>query len=564
MAQETLKITITADNKEAVANIQQTITATNNLGNALNRVPQASGQATQALVNLSRVAQDAPYGFIGISNNLNPLLESFQRLSEASKKAGSSLGKELVSALTGPAGLGLALGVVSSVIVAFGDDITNFINNQLTGLGDAFNRESDLLKKGSQDYVKASTDITKLKDSFEDYQNGVITKDKFLKEFNSTLGDTIAKTNDLATAEKFLTDYADTYVQMTFKKAVANLAAAEQAKKQIELELLKNQPLTPSLGSAAAALFGNPQEIGLAAANSKIAIQKGLNEQIESFKEIYKNYNTQANVLQKTLAKVFGAADISRPDVKPKVSKLKFEDVSLYDKDLEQQIRDENKKMGLYQDGYKNILGNIFGDKEKPQSKASFKSGMEEMKNFFDKVKEGFKLSDQQAKQFANTLANEATGAIRGMWEAMKNGENILDALGNAFLKLAEDIAFTIIKMEILAALEKALEIGGSAATGGASAAGGGGILKLLSNLFGGGMAEGGIVTGPTLTMVGEGNEHEAVMPLSKLSGFLNTSFNAGAMTKGGANGGQFVLKGSDLVLALQRSNNQLNIRRGI
>ena len=134
MAQETLKITITADNKEAVSNIQQTITATNNLGNALNRVPQASGQATQALVNLSRVAQDAPFGFIAIQNNLNPLLESFQRLSDASKKAGTSLTKELTAALTGPAGLGLALGVGSALILKFGDDITNLDYPSLIGL----------------------------------------------------------------------------------------------------------------------------------------------------------------------------------------------------------------------------------------------------------------------------------------------------------------------------------------------------------------------------------------------------------------------------------------------
>ena len=77
MAQETLKITITADNKDAVNNINQTITATNNLGNAFRQIPQTSGAATNALTNLSRVAQDAPYGFIGIANNLNRLLEEF-------------------------------------------------------------------------------------------------------------------------------------------------------------------------------------------------------------------------------------------------------------------------------------------------------------------------------------------------------------------------------------------------------------------------------------------------------------------------------------------------------
>lgn len=562
MAQETLKITITADNKEAVTNIQQTITATNNLGTALNKLPNASGAATQSLVNLSRVAQDAPYGFIGIANNINPLLESFQRLSEQSKKAGSSLSKELVGALTGPAGVGLAIGVVSSLLVVFGDDITNFINDKLTGLGDAFNKESDLLKKGSDAYVKASTDINKLKDSFSDYQNGLITKDKFLKEFNSTLGDTIAKTEDLATAEKFLTDYADTYVQMTFKKSVANLAAAEAAKKQIELELLKNKPITPETGSYLAAIFGNPALIGLKAAEAKVALQNGLNSQIGIFEEIRKKYTEEANKIQATLAGVFGAADITRPDKKPKKSKLKLEDAVLWDWDIEKQIKEENAKMGLYQEGYKNILGDTFGPKDKAQSKASFESGKKELNDFFQENEENFKKAEQQAKQFANTLANTTTNAIRGMWEAMKRGENVLDALGNAFLKLAEDIAFAIIKAEILAALQVAFGVG----TGGASTAatGGGGLLKMLASLFGGGMAEGGVVTGPTLTMVGEGNESEAVMPLSKLSGMLNTTFNAGAMRSNSSNSGQFVLKGSDLVLALQRSNTNLNLRRGI
>jgi len=35
-------------------------------------------------------------------------------------------------------------------------------------------------------------------------------------------------------------------------------------------------------------------------------------------------------------------------------------------------------------------------------------------------------------------------------------------------------------------------------------------------------LAEGGVTTGPTLAMIGEGREQEAVLPLSKLQGLLN------------------------------------------
>lgn len=95
------------------------ITSASNLAvNSLGKLQKQSGASTQALINLSRVAQDAPYGFIGIANNLNPLLESFQRLRAESGTTGATL-KALGQSLIGPGGLGLALGVVTSLMVVF-------------------------------------------------------------------------------------------------------------------------------------------------------------------------------------------------------------------------------------------------------------------------------------------------------------------------------------------------------------------------------------------------------------------------------------------------------------
>jgi hypothetical protein len=64
--------------------------------------------------------------------------------------------------------------------------------------------------------------------------------------------------------------------------------------------------------------------------------------------------------------------------------------------------------------------------------------------------------------------------------------------------------------------------------------------------------------------MIGEGSESEAVMPLSKLDAVMGNAFASGAASGGGsAQNGSFVLRGQDLVLALQRSNYSLNLRRG-
>lgn len=90
--------------------------------NQLARLPGVSNAATNSLTNLGRVVQDAPFGFLGIANNLNPLLESFQRLrveTGSNKAAFSALG----SSLAGPAGLGIALSIASSLLVVFGDKL---------------------------------------------------------------------------------------------------------------------------------------------------------------------------------------------------------------------------------------------------------------------------------------------------------------------------------------------------------------------------------------------------------------------------------------------------------
>ena len=68
-----------------------------------------------ALTNLGRVAQDAPFGFIGIQNNLNPLLESFQRL-RAETGSNAAAFKALYASLLGPAGIGIALSLITSAI----------------------------------------------------------------------------------------------------------------------------------------------------------------------------------------------------------------------------------------------------------------------------------------------------------------------------------------------------------------------------------------------------------------------------------------------------------------
>jgi hypothetical protein len=158
--------------------------------------------------------------------------------------------------------------------------------------------------------------------------------------------------------------------------------------------------------------------------------------------------------------------------------------------------------------------------------------------------------------QLADTLSNYAANAFMNLFSAMQQGQSIGEALKNVFIGIAEQIAFAAIKAAAFTAILNMIPgmQGVSESLGGFK-----GVFKRFL-----GLADGGIVTKPTFAMVGEGNESEAVMPLSKLGNLMNNTFNAGAMaSNGGGGNGEFILRGTDLVLAMNRSETSLKYRRG-
>jgi hypothetical protein len=92
--------------------------AVSQAGAALSKSTVGINQANFALTNLGRIAQDAPFGFIGIQNNINPLIESFQRLKAETGSTGTAL-KALGSSLIGAGGLGLAISLATAAMTIF-------------------------------------------------------------------------------------------------------------------------------------------------------------------------------------------------------------------------------------------------------------------------------------------------------------------------------------------------------------------------------------------------------------------------------------------------------------
>jgi hypothetical protein len=91
------------------------IQVTADVAGAGKQIDDFSKKSRIALTNLSLVAQDLPFGFIGIQNNLPGVISSFGELTKEAGGVGGAF-KQLSGALIGPAGLFLAFSVVTSAV----------------------------------------------------------------------------------------------------------------------------------------------------------------------------------------------------------------------------------------------------------------------------------------------------------------------------------------------------------------------------------------------------------------------------------------------------------------
>jgi hypothetical protein len=561
-----------------IANLKNSIAS---LNQEIGKTGKPIGDASQSLINFSRIAQDAPYGIMGIANNLNPMVESFQRLAATEGGTKKALGA-MLSGLAGPAGIGVAIGVVSSLAVTFSKEISNFFK----GPTDELNKFRAELKKVADDINaiigKEQTKRTKGIFLAEIIAGGPPEQQKeALKQLKDLYSESAAiQDAKLGQDKKF-------YQSLVNQAAIQNSAVANEKNYTEQLNLLyaKQRENNKNRDTELSKVKGTKVDAFLRVftVDEQIA---DINKYYDKLGNAYKkDINTLERLTKVELNKITLTPSIDNTSKDKVVNTLgdfaKAEKVVLQEiLDYRKAFADKMKAIGLTPVIEDTLSQKIEKEKERVESISKLLAPLKERmasptglggilaadaskrtaENKEEDAEKQRKIKNikeiQKANEdFANSISNRVTGAIMGMWDAMQSGESVLDALGNMLGRLAEQLVQAALQAAIFAGIMSLLS--GGVAGGGLSFAG------YFMKAFG--MAEGGIVTGPTHDLIGEGNESEAVMPLSKLNGMLNTTFNAGAMNGSAAGGGngQFVLRGQDLVLALQRSNYSLNLRRG-
>lgn len=129
---------------------------------AANTFNKATANGSNTLTQFSRIAQDAPFGIIGIGNNLTATAESFSNLSRSSGGAVNAL-KAVGSSLLGGGGVLLAISLVTTGLTYMSQSglTVGDVFDKLTG---KFDENAQSMSKMNEEAVKSSSEqITSFK-----------------------------------------------------------------------------------------------------------------------------------------------------------------------------------------------------------------------------------------------------------------------------------------------------------------------------------------------------------------------------------------------------------------
>ena len=551
-----------------ITNLNTTITQ---LKQQANQLGKPIGDASQSLINFSRIAQDAPYGIMGIANNLNPMVESFQRLAKTEGGTKKAL-QAMLSGLTGPAGIGVAIGIVSSLAVTFSKEIAAFFKGPTAEL-EKFRVE---LKKVQDEIFnligKEQTKRTIGISLVELITGGTPTQqEEALKKLKKLYGDSKA-IQDLKLGQD--KSYYTSLVNLAAKRGEA-ISYEQNYTNQLDLEFSKQKENEAKRNAELKRVAEDKVQFRVVGAGifSKAEQIDAINKEYDALaKEITANISRLEALTYKALAKV--TLTPTAESVKKSGAKT-IDALDEFRKEQEFELHKQYLDRLKYQQLFKELDTSIIyteGGKEAIQSrKESRKDRVKDVtakdnsigeflaKDAAKRARE-YQIEDDKVKaltasyeNFANMLASGVTNGLMDVFTAIEEGKNPLDAVGQMFLNIAKNIAAAIIQATIFQAILTAFpELKAVFKASG-----------ILTSAFGysGPRATGGITNGPSMALVGEAGP-EAIMPLSKLSNFLNTSFNAGAMSSGGTgNGSQFVLRGQDLLLSINRAQKASNLK---
>ena len=543
MAEESLKITLSVENKAALEALKKTAAELGAVEVAGGKAGGAAGKMGKDFTGLSRVIQDLPYGFNGIANNLTQLLPA----AGAAGLAFSGIVTALTFAQVGFGAWTRGIKLASDATTFYNKVNESFIENVAKERA-----EFDSL------YITATNANVPMK-----ARNAAV--EQMQSKYGSYLSNMDAESIKAGLA-------ADNYMRIVSalnKKAMAQ--AGEEVKIEKYKELFKIQERINALN----------QEYG-------VGVKKVVQDTSEGYATLTTSAGGVAESTQETADKA-EAATGKVADYQKALNKLGLEarNVQSSIDDLNNLIQDNTIDPlkppptpgggagGNIDGAFQNYMNNMKAllpilERFKAANSAvgtqapiplapQRNTGTQDLQNLQLSVESNRTLNKLMAERAVNQdiidkkiqesqagqITDYLTNSFAGLVTAMQNGASLGDALGSMFQRLATDIAMAAAKALILQGILALLPVGGFAASGS-------GVVRAFGKLLG--FSQGGTVSGPQsgYPVMLHGTEHIVRPDQMK-------SIIASASQMGGSGASRVVvegrIQGQDIWLSQQRTN---------
>lgn len=505
--------------KDKLNNLKKSV---DNTGSSFGNMTPKVANGGNALMQFSRIAQDAPYGIIGIGNNLTATAEAFSYLKNQTGSTGGAL-KALASSLTGSGGILLGISLVTTAFTLFAQsglsisDVVGKITGDFDALGNSFKTVTEEAKKSAaeqisslkgliaiaQDENQSKTRrleiIDQIQKQYPNYFGNLSTEKIMYGNLTGVVNELTQALVNKAIAEKFAGTTAESTVKLWQANAKLVKGKEELAKAEADFNLVAKDPSKSQSVQFYASAVDRASE----------RVKKAREEVLKFNKEVERGQN----IINMASKKASGV--IAEPLATPKTPKAKpigsTPQVSGLTSMSTAGLVDVNTI--AVQTGAIDKFGNKI--KELP---GIIKTSMDGAKIAFDTGGANMSFALAQLNEDLNALITGSLADTFGqlgtsIGEALATGGNVLGAIGNTLLqslgKFLSDMGGMLIQYGTLAVvkgqLDLAIATGGPAAiVAGIAAIGVGIALKAIGGAIGakakGGSSSGSVSTGASVS----------------------------------------------------------------
>lgn len=550
-----LQIIIGADTAPLQQGLNAATKAVDAFDKNVKKTVTSSGQATLALSNLGRVASDAPFGFIAIANNIEPLIQSFQSLGKTSGGIGGTL-KALGASLIGPGGLLLGFSLVSSAVTVavqkygslgnavdalfgnyseldkqvqeadksfkkFGETVQTTTQIQQSAAGNAqgeiarVQALSRIISDSNRSYNERNTALKELKRVNKDYFGDLDLEATKIGELQTRIQDYSRSIIAQATTKAFADQIAATTVEFTKQRAVL-IALTKDFDAQVKAQAKGLQQGIPGIGQAAA-----QAQLGSAVieANGRLGEQnarvKELRDQLALFRKAINESVNAYVVLNSTL-----------PETATNESNVTNE--------LKKGNEEIKSRLTLLQRQVQLAALPTPQARQIDSPVIDTEAAIESLRRVEAASNAIFEGQRKQVASITDAFNNLLAPSIDAVFSALATGQNAFRALGDSLKQLVIQLVATVIKAAALAAVISA-------------------ITGTPFNVALKGTLSGSQQLGNLSALTGGGRIGGAAAP----SFPRGTAFSGGGMQLAG--NVTFVQRGPDLVGVLNQGNARIN-----